>query len=84
MAVYVPHPGKSNTDPQPYNSDALRYLKDNESTINRVSSDLGVSANAVAGSMALEITRSDGATLPERALHTVLFDLAKVKSEQSY
>jgi len=84
MAVYVPRPGKSNTDPQPYDDDALRYLKDNESTINRVSSDLGVSANAVAGSMAREITRSDGATLPERALHTVLFDLAKVKSEQSY
>jgi hypothetical protein len=84
MAVHVPRRGKSNTDPQPYDDAALRYLKDNESTINRVSSDLGVSANAVAGRMAREITRSDEATLPERTPHTVLFDLAKVKSEQRY
>jgi hypothetical protein len=84
MAVYIPRPGKSNTDPQPYDKAALRYLKDNESTINLVSSDLGVSPNAVAGSMAREITRSDGEILPEHALHAVLFDLAKLKSEQSY
>jgi hypothetical protein len=61
MSAYPPQAYHSNLTPQDYNEDALKYVSENVTSINETANRLGVSPEAVAGSMAREISRADGA-----------------------
>jgi len=60
MSVYPPRAYYFNLTPKDYNEDALKYVAANANSIDEVANRLGVSPEAVAGSMAREITRADG------------------------
>lgn len=74
----------SDLSPQSYDANALAYMATNRLAILDVSSKLGVSAAAIAGTMGREITRADKASFFQKIRHEALSYEARLVPEWIY